>query len=121
MSHFVALFLRQMLKIVVTLTIATSSVLAQDGAAVLFKIITIKDEIVIGLSPAELDQLGGRDPGAIANSLLAKGTLLVWQYAVRKAPNGDLEQAPLRKIAILAHESLRVEAFSTPLKVVPHE
>jgi hypothetical protein len=71
-------------------------------------------------SPAELDALGGRDPGAIANALVAKGTLSAWQYAVRKASNGDLEQAPLRKIAILAHESLRVEPFSTPLKVVPH-
>jgi hypothetical protein len=66
---------------------------AQDGAGiVLFKVITVRDEIVIGLSIAELDQLGGRDAGAIACELVAKGTLSVWQYAVRKAPNGDLER-----------------------------
>lgn len=76
-----------------------SPICAQDAATSLFKIITVKDEIVIGLSATELDQLGGRDAGAVAKALAAKGTLLAWQYAVRKAPNGDLEQAPLRKLA----------------------
>lgn len=121
MSHFGLRFLRQALKIALTLIITISSIFAQDGSTALFKIVTVRDEIVIGLSAAELDQLGGRDPGVIANSLAAKRTLSVWQYAVRKASNGDLEQAPLRKIAIFTHESLRVEPFSTPLKVVPHE
>ena len=64
---------------------------------------------------------GLRDEGAVAKSLAGKGTLSVWQYAVRKAPNGDLEQAPLRKIGLIAHDSLRVEPYSTPLKVLPHE
>jgi hypothetical protein len=100
---------------------ATSSIAAQDGGTILFKVITVKDEIVIGLSAAELDQLGGRDAGVIARSLVAKGTLPAWQYAVKKSSNGDLEQAPLRKVGIIAHESLRIEPYSTPLKVLPHE
>jgi hypothetical protein len=86
----------------------------------LFKIITVKDDIVIGLSTAELTELGGEDAGAVARALVAKSTLTVWQYAVHKAANGDLEQAPLRKIGLIAHESLRVEPFATPLKVLPH-
>ncbi len=45
----------------------------------------------------------------------------MWQYAVRKAPNGDLQQTPLRKIGLLANSSLRVEPYSTPLAVLPHE
>ena len=32
---------------------------------------------------------------------------------------GDLEQAPLHKIGILATDSLRVEPYATPLKVLP--
>jgi hypothetical protein len=40
---------------------------------------------------------------------------------VRHAPNGELEQAPLRKIGLLANSSLRVEPYTSPLKVVPHE
>ena len=51
----------------------------------------------------------------------AKGTLSVWKYAVRKAANGDLEQAPLSKVGLIATESLRVEPYATPLKVVPME
>jgi hypothetical protein len=91
-----------------------------DAAASLFKVVTVKDEIVIGLSGAELDQVG-RDAGSIARTLVAQGTLAAWQYAVHKAANGDLEQAPLRKIGLIAHDSLRVEPYATPLKVLPHE
>lgn len=92
-----------------------------EAATSLFKIVTVKDEVVVGLSAAELDQFGGKDPGAVARTLLAKGTLTLWQYATRKAASGDLEQAPLRKIALMAHESLRVEPYATALRVLPHE
>jgi len=51
--------------------------------------------------------------------LVAKGSMSVWQYAVRKAPAGDLEQAPLHRIGLIASESLRVEPYASPLKVVP--
>jgi hypothetical protein len=95
---------------------------AQNGGEIsLFKVVSVKDDIVIGLTSAELDQLGGRDAGAIARSLSAKGTLTVWQYAVRKGQNGDLQQAPLHKIGLIAHDSLRVEPYKSPLKVLPHD
>jgi hypothetical protein len=47
--------------------------------------------------------------GRIAKTLVAKGSLSIWQYAVHKAANGDLEQAPLRKVGLIASDSLRVE------------
>lgn len=103
------------------LTAAVSAAWAQDKATTLFKVITVKDEIVIGLNAEELGAVGGQDAGAVAKALAAKGELTVWQYAVRHAPNGELEQAPLRKIGLLANSSLRVEPYSSPLKVVPHE
>ena len=34
---------------------------------------------------------------------------------------GDLEQAPRAKIGLIAHDSLRVEPYATPLKVIAHE
>jgi hypothetical protein len=92
--------------------------LAADKVS-LFKVITARDEIVIGLSDDELAKMDGNAAG-VAKTLVAKGSLGVWQYAVRKAANGDLEQAPLRKIGLIAHDSLRVEPFPTPLKVLPH-
>ena len=87
----------------------------------LFKVITTKDEIVIGLTDDELAQIEGRNAGGIARMLVAKGSMSAWRYAVRKAPTGDLEQAPLHQVGLIASESLRVEPYATPLKVVPIE
>ncbi len=90
---------------------------AADKAS-LFKVVTAKDEIVIGLSDAELAQMDG-NAGGIAKALVAKGSLSAWRYAVRKADNGELEMAPLHKIGLISTESLRVEPYPTTLKVLP--
>jgi hypothetical protein len=87
----------------------------------LFKIVSVRDEIVIGLSEAELDALGGRDAGAVARALKTRGELTAWQYAVRKSATGELEQAPRQKVGLLAHESIRVEPYPTPLAVLSHD
>ncbi|SDI28202.1 MULTISPECIES: hypothetical protein [Bradyrhizobium] len=92
--------------------------LAADKVS-LFKVITQKDEIVIGMSDDELAQLDGKNAGGIAKMLVAKGSMSVWQYAVHKSASGDLEQAPLHKIGLIATESLRVEPYASPLKVLP--
>jgi hypothetical protein len=96
--------------------------LTQPAASeTLFKIVTVKDEIVVGLNEAELAAIGGNDAGALARAIAAKGSLTLWQYAVKRAPDGALQQAPLRKIGVLANSSLRVEPYTTPYKVAPHE
>ena len=87
----------------------------------LFKIITVKDEIVIGLSSDELKALGGSDAGAVAHALAQKGDMTVWQYNVHRGPNGELQQAPTAKIGLIASASLRVEPYTTPYVIVPHE
>jgi hypothetical protein len=84
----------------------------------LFKVITAKDEIVIGLAEDDLKTMEG-NAGGVAKVLVARGSLTVWQYAVRKAATGDLEQAPIHKIGLISSESLRIEPYATPLKVVP--
>ena len=99
-------------------SVMTYPALASDKVS-LFKVITTKDEIVIGLTDDELAQIDGRNAGGVARQLAAKGSMSVWQYAVRKASSGDLEQAPLRQIGLLSHESLRVEPYSSPIKVIP--
>ena len=92
--------------------------IAAADKASLFKVVTAKDEIVIGLPDAELAQMDG-NAGGIARALVAKGSLSAWRYAVRKADNGDLEMAPLHKIGLISKESLRIEPYATPLKIVP--
>jgi hypothetical protein len=88
-------------------------------AETLFKIITVKDEIVIGLNDAELKDLGG-DAGGIAKAIAAKGSLTLWQYAVTQK-DGDHMVAPRAKVGVLAASSLRVEPYKQPFKVLPHE
>jgi hypothetical protein len=89
----------------------------------LFKIITVKDEVVVGLNTQELQALGGPEKapaGVIASALASRKELTVWQYAVHRAAAGDSEMAPLHQIGLLSHESLRVVPYSTPFPVLPH-
>lgn len=100
---------------------ATQSAWAQESKMKLFKVITVKDEIVIGLSDAELKAIGGADAGAVAHAIAQKGDLTAWQYNVRRGATGELQQAPTAKIGVLANTSLRVEPYTTTYAIVPHE
>jgi hypothetical protein len=97
---------------------------AQETKIDLFKVITVKDEIIIGLSADELKALGGSDASAVAHALALalaqKGDLTVWQYNVHRGQNGEFQQAPTAKIGLLANSSLRVEPYTTPYAVLPH-
>jgi hypothetical protein len=106
----------------ILLTTAAQPAFSEDKAMTkLFKIITVKDEIVIGLDAAELSQIGGDDAGAVARALASKGQMTAWQYAVKHGQNGDLQQAPLRQVGLLSNASLRVEPYSTTYAIVPHQ
>jgi hypothetical protein len=99
----------------------TSTARADESKTDLFKVVTVKDEIIIGLSADELKALGGSDASAVAHALAQKGDLTVWQYNVHRGPNGELQQAPTAKIGLLANSSLRVEPYTTPYAVLPHQ
>lgn len=89
------------------------------SAETLFKIVTVKDDITVGLNDAELKDLGG-DAGGIAKAIAAKGSLSLWQYAVSNK-DGENVVAPRAKIGVLANASLRVEPYKQPFKVLPHD
>jgi hypothetical protein len=89
------------------------------SAETLFKIVTVKDEIVVGLNDAELKELGG-DAGGIAKAIAAKGSLTLWQYAVTQK-GGERMVAPRAKVGVLANASLRVEPYKQPFKVMAHD
>ena len=98
--------------------------LAQDKAAIkLFKMVTAKDEVTIGLSDEELRSFGPRpDVDNLAEHLVSAGQITAWQYAVKKAADGALVQAPLRRIAVLKSDTLRIEPYNpAPLKALPPE
>jgi hypothetical protein len=94
---------------------------SQESKTDLFRVITVKDDIVIGLSTDELKALGGSDASAVAHALAQKGDLTVWQYNVHRGQNGEFQQAPTARIGLLANSSLRVEPYTTPYAVLPHQ
>lgn len=105
----------------IALATAIVSLSAQGAfAETLFKVITVKDEIVVGLNDTELKDMGG-DAGGIAKAIAAKGSVTLWQYSVRQAKDGQRQMAPLHKVGVLANSSLRVEPYKQPFPVLPHE
>lgn len=84
----------------------------------LFKVVSPQNEIIIGLSKAELAQLDGRTADAVTKALNTAGTLQVWQYAARRGAHGELEEAPVRKIAVTADPATHIEPYTTQRKVV---
>ena len=91
---------------------------AEDPTS-LFEVVTVKDQIVIGLSAKDIEAVGGNDVTHIGQAIKANGELTVWRYAVRKGMDGQLEQAPLKRVSLLGTDSLRVEPYSASVRVVP--
>ncbi|MBB5054426.1 hypothetical protein HNQ36_004428 [Afipia massiliensis] len=88
------------------------------GRVTLFKVVSPQNEIVIGLTKAELAQMPGKTPDAVEKALRSAGALQVWQYGVRRGVSGVMEQAPVRKIEIAADPATHIESYLSPLKVV---
>jgi hypothetical protein len=107
-------------------TIALAAVLASGGGALagdgkvkLFKVVSVKDDTIIGLTDDQLRGFGsGADVEVLSKQLAAAGQLTVWQYVTRKAADGALQQAPLRQVSIFPANTVRIEPYATPLEVV---
>ncbi|RKR28292.1 hypothetical protein C8C93_3569 [Acidovorax sp. 93] len=97
---------------------ASVTAMADTTKPLLFKIVSVKDDVIVAVPP---DEAGALRPeaAAIGQALAAKGALTFWQYATRKAADGALEMAPRAKISVLAHDSLRVEPYTPAVRVVP--
>jgi hypothetical protein len=86
----------------------------------LFKVVTPKDEIVIGLSQEDLRKLGpAPDLDNLAQHLASAKQMTAWQYAVQRGADGQLEHAPLRRVALFANEALRLEPYSPAYRIAP--
>jgi hypothetical protein len=85
----------------------------------LFKVVTIRDEVVIGV-PAEAasEPIHGIPLDTLAARLFAAGHVVVWQYAAQRGQDGVIRQAPLRRIALAAAGVLRIEPFVSEQEVV---
>ena len=100
------------------LLMTSTLAMAQPSKPALFKIVTVKDEVIVAV-PAGDAAAPAAEAGAIGQALAGKGALTLWQYATRKGADGALEIAPLRQISVLRHDSLRVEPYAAAVRVVP--
>ena len=104
------------------LVVAPTAIAWADGVPPkLFKIITAKDEIVVGLNDEELRSFGpAADIDNLAQHLADSGQITVWQYSVKHGSDGTLVQAPLRRVAVFKSDTLRIEPYNpAPLKALP--
>lgn len=97
------------------------SVQAQGAGSTihLFSVASARDDIVIGLSEAEMPALASRTPvAAVANLLASDGVLHAWRYAPSRGEDGTIRQTPLYRVAIFAAGTLRLEPFTSEQEIV---
>ncbi|MDQ0014948.1 hypothetical protein J2W23_003347 [Variovorax boronicumulans] len=100
--------------------IVARQVRAQAAAPVLlFKVVSPRDEVVVGIEAAQLGAGTAPPVQRLAAMLADKGQLTLWQYASQHGEGGALVQAPLRQIVVFRNELLRIEPYSTPLAIKP--
>lgn len=93
---------------------------AQAPAVLLFRVVSQRDEIIIGLTPAELAAMGsGPEAERIARRLVADGQVGAWRYVVGRAPDGSTRHAATGRIAILRQDTYRIEPYSAAIPVAP--
>jgi hypothetical protein len=93
---------------------------AQAPAIQLFRVVSQRDTITIGLTAAELASLGsGPEAERIGRALAAQGQIGAWRYVVGRAPDGSTRYAPAGRVSILRQETYRIEPYTPALPVAP--
>ncbi|MBM3526221.1 MAG: hypothetical protein FJX57_24995 [Alphaproteobacteria bacterium] len=85
----------------------------------LFKIVSAKDEIVIGLSRADLGATGAQAVDQIAARIAQAGRLAVWQYAPRRDAQGNSRMTPTQRVVIFASGIVRIEPVTVDGPIQP--
>lgn len=93
----------------------------QSAPAVkLFRVVTIRGEVTLGFTSAELAALGdGNEVERLARALVRDGQITGWRYAVGRAPDGSTRFATREKVAVMRQEGVMIEPYSAALPVLP--
>ena len=98
----------------------TLPVAAQEPAILLFRVVSQRDEVIIGLTPAELAAMGsGPEAERIARKLAADGQVGAWRYTVGRAADGSTRYGATGRIAILKQDTYRIEPYRAAIPVAP--
>lgn len=100
--------------------VIAGSVRAEDaGKLHLFNVVSVRDEIVIGLSEAEVPALASRAPVAVlADMLASSGRLAAWRFAPARGEDGVVRLMPILRVVIFAAATVRLEPYSSEQEVV---
>ncbi len=112
------LALASMLSLVVM--VIAGSVRAQDASKLhLFNVVSVRDEIVIGVSEAEVPALASRASVSVLADLLASnGRLAAWRFAPARGEDGVIRLMPVLRVVIFAAGTVRIEPYSSEQEVV---
>lgn len=92
---------------------------AQDSTVHLFNVVSVRDDVVIGLTEAEVPALASRAPvAAIAGLLASDGRLSAWRYAPMRGEDGVIRLTPIHRVAIFAGGTVRLEPYAADQEVV---
>jgi len=86
----------------------------------LFRFVTMRADVVLGLTPGELSALGsGSELDRIARRIAEEGELTAWRYVEGRGPDGSARLATSERIAVLRRDALLVERYVAALPVMP--
>lgn len=105
--------------LVAAATLANAATAQTQAEVALFKIVSAKDEIVIGLSRADLGATGAQAVDQIATRIAQAGRLAVWQYAPRRDAQGNARMAPTQRVVIFASGIVRIEPVTVDGPILP--
>ncbi|MDD3518361.1 MAG: hypothetical protein PHQ14_08430 [Chromatiales bacterium] len=86
---------------------------ATAGDMALYKVVSARDEVVIGV-----DVAAAAEVGPLAERLAKNGYLVAWQYGPARGEGGATVQKPLRRIAVFAGQVIRIEPFVSDQPIV---
>jgi hypothetical protein len=103
---------------VVMSPIAVSSRVQAAGGMSLFKVVTPKDEIFIGLTAEDIEKLGAGAPvELLAKKVAAEGQMTLWQYGVKRDEKGQMIFGSIGKVSIFAAGVVRIEPYKPAYEV----
>lgn len=97
---------------------ALVSAAAADGVN-LFKIVTPKDEMFVGLTNDDIAHLGsGPAVETLSKKIAADGQMMVWQYGVKRDGDGKMIFGPIAKVSVFAAGVVRIEPYKAAYEVI---
>lgn len=105
--------------IAVWVLVAGAAAQAADPVT-LFKVVTVKDETIVGVTADEMTAYGAGAPAeVVAKALDARRYLGAWQYATSRAQDGTMKEMPVRRIVVFAAHVVRIEPHRAANEIVP--